>query len=217
MQFSGIRHDCPAMDECCARDYLRAMNLVPISLLTICGLEELSEHGSRGVTHVLSILDPDYPEPEALRAFDRPNRVMLRFHDAIEAAPGLVMPSKHHVETVLDFGRKLAESAQQPEGHLLVHCHVGVSRSTAAMACLLTQAHSHEDEDRIFARLLELRPKAWPNSRMIGFADAILGRGNRLNTALARLYQRQLSGYPKLAAFMRDNGRLREVKMAEAA
>jgi predicted protein tyrosine phosphatase len=192
------------------------MNLVPISVLTICGLEELSEHGSRGVTHVLSILDPDYPEPEALRAFDRTHRVMLRFHDAIEPAPGLVMPSKHHVETVLEFGRTLADSAQQP-GHLLVHCHVGVSRSTAAMVCLLTQAHSREDEDRIFARLLELRAKAWPNSRMIAFADELLGRGNRLNAALARHYQRQLSDYPKLASYMRENGRLREVQMAEAA
>ncbi|HKH02501.1 MAG TPA: protein-tyrosine-phosphatase [Bradyrhizobium sp.] len=193
------------------------MNLVPISLLTICGLEELSEHGSRGVTHVLSILDPDYPEPEALRGFDPPHRVMLRFHDAIEPAPGLVIPSKHHVETVLDFGRKLADPAQQSEGHLLVHCHVGVSRSTAAVACLLTQAHPDEDEDRIFARLLELRPKAWPNSRMIGLADELLNRGGRLNAALARLYQRQLSGYPKLVAYMRENGRLREVQMAEAA
>jgi predicted protein tyrosine phosphatase len=217
MQFSGIRHDCPALDECRIGVYLKPMNLVPISLLTICGLEELSEHGSRGVTHVLSILDPDYPEPEALRALARPHRVLLRFHDAIEPAPGLVMPGKQHVGTILDFGRKLADTAQQPAGHLLVHCHVGVSRSTAAMACLLSQAHPRENEDRIFARLLELRPKAWPNSRMIALADELLGRGNRLNAALGRLYQRQLSGYPKLATFMRENGRLREVQMAEAA
>jgi predicted protein tyrosine phosphatase len=215
MQVSGTRHVCPEVDDGCVDVYLTAMNLVPISLLTICGLEELSEYGSRGVTHLLSILDPGYPEPEALGAFDG-HRIMLRFHDAIEPAPGLVMPSKQHVETVLDFGRTLAASAQQ-SGHLLVHCHVGVSRSTAAMVCLLTQAHSREDEDRIFARLLELRPKAWPNSRMIAFADELLGRGNRLNAALARHYQRQLSDYPKLASYMRENGRLREVQMAEAA
>ena len=30
-------------------------------LLTICGLEELDYHGARGVTHVLCILDPDWP------------------------------------------------------------------------------------------------------------------------------------------------------------
>jgi predicted protein tyrosine phosphatase len=194
------------------------MNIIPISVLTICGLEELCEHGSRGVTHVLSILDPDYPEPETLLTYGRPQRVTLRFHDAIEPAPGLVMPNEQHVETILDFGRGLAgPAAPKAEGHLLVHCHVGVSRSTAAMACLLAQAHPDENEDRIFLRLRELRPKAWPNSRMIAFADQSLGRGDRLNAALGRHYQQQLSAYPKLVAFMRENGRLREVQMAEAA
>jgi predicted protein tyrosine phosphatase len=205
-----------AVDESASHGYLSSMHLVPITLLTICGIEELSEHGSRGVTHVLSILDPDYPEPEALRGWQAQDKVMLRFHDAIQPAPGLLMPERSHIETILDFGRRLTGSAAA-NGHLLVHCHVGVSRSTAAMACLLTQAHPNEDEDRIFSRLAELRPKAWPNSRMIAFADELLGRGNRLNAALARHYQRQLSAYPKLVDFMRENGRLREVQMAEAA
>ena len=46
------------------------MNPPPFSVLTICGLEELDYHSAQGVTHVLSILDPDWPEPEAFRAFD---------------------------------------------------------------------------------------------------------------------------------------------------
>jgi len=33
--------------------------------LTICGLDELDRHGARGVTHVLSILDPGWPAPAA--------------------------------------------------------------------------------------------------------------------------------------------------------
>src|SRR4051812_34857716 len=44
--------------------------LVSVSLLTICGLEELASHSTRGVTHILSILDPDWPEPDAFRAYD---------------------------------------------------------------------------------------------------------------------------------------------------
>jgi hypothetical protein len=40
-----------------------AMKDLSISLLTICGLTELEQHGSRGVTHVLSILDPDRATP----------------------------------------------------------------------------------------------------------------------------------------------------------
>ena len=34
--------------------------------LTVCGLQELDDHGDRDVTHVLSILDPGTPEPAAL-------------------------------------------------------------------------------------------------------------------------------------------------------
>ena len=39
------------------------MERASISVLTICGLDELDSHGSRGVTHVLSILDPGWPDP----------------------------------------------------------------------------------------------------------------------------------------------------------
>ncbi|HLN07865.1 MAG TPA: protein-tyrosine-phosphatase, partial [Xanthobacteraceae bacterium] len=41
------------------------MSKLPASTLTICGLDELTLHSARGVTHVVSILDPDHQEPEA--------------------------------------------------------------------------------------------------------------------------------------------------------
>jgi hypothetical protein len=37
--------------------------------ITVCGIEELAGHGGRGVSHVLSILDPDWPVPEAFGSF----------------------------------------------------------------------------------------------------------------------------------------------------
>jgi predicted protein tyrosine phosphatase len=194
------------------------MNPVAFSLFTICGLSELEYHRARGITHVLSILDPDWPEPEAFWAYDPHHRTTLHFHDVIEPGPGLILPAPEHVEAVLTFGQSLANGAGgQDEAHLLVHCHMGVSRSTAAMATLLAQLHPEEDEDHIFARLLEVRPQAWPNSRMIGFADDLLGRQGRLTAALARLYARHLAKCPEMARFMRVNGRAREVEMALAA
>ena len=42
--------------------------LEPRLRLTICGLDELDSHGTAAVTHVLSILDPGYPEPRAFAA-----------------------------------------------------------------------------------------------------------------------------------------------------
>jgi predicted protein tyrosine phosphatase len=184
-------------------------------MLTICGIEELTLHGSRGVTHVLSILDPDQPDPEAFRAYDRHHRQVLRFHDVIQPTPGLVLPTPDNVRAVLEFGDNLIQAAAGTEAHLLVHCHAGISRSTAAMAMLLAQADPSQSEEAILERLLALRPKAWPNSLMLGFADEILGR--RFGPELGKLYRRQLAAYPHVREFMRDNGREKEVALADAA
>jgi predicted protein tyrosine phosphatase len=193
--------------------YGSPMQTIPFSTLTVCGIEELPLHGSRAVTHVLSILDPEYPEPDAFQAFPAHRRTILRFHDVIEPTPGCVTPERDHVEAILEFGRDSA-SGHPTEPHLLVHCHAGVSRSTAAMAMLMAQAEAQEDEDRLFARLLAVRAKAWPNSRLIGIADALLGRGGRLSAALGRLYARQLQVFPQMERFMNANGRAREIAMA---
>jgi len=189
------------------------MNSVFVSLLTICGLDELASHSTQGVTHVLSILDPDWPEPVAFRAYDPHHRTTLQFHDVIEPAPGLILPDVHHVEAIFSFGYSLARDAARGEGHLLVHCHMGISRSTAAMLMLLAQAHPQEDADRLFERLREIRPQAWPNLRMIEFADDLLGLDGHLTAALGRHYARQLAARPDLAGPMRRAGRGREVDM----
>ena len=186
-----------------------------LSVLTICGLKELEQHGSSGVTHVLSILDPGWPEPEAFRLYDAHHRTTLHFHDIIEPRPDRLLPEKGHVEAILGFGASIARDAGSREGgHLLVHCHMGVSRSTAAMATVIAQANPEADEDAIFAHLEAIRPQVWPNSVMIDYADTLLGRGGRLTQALRRLYGRRLVGRPDLAEWMNRNGRGREVAMA---
>jgi predicted protein tyrosine phosphatase len=85
------------------------------------------------------------------------------------------------------------------------------------MAMILAQAHPEADDDRLFRRLAEIRPQAWPNSMMIGFADDLLGRQGRMTAALRRLYARQLAARPHLADTMRGIGRGREVDMATQA
>jgi predicted protein tyrosine phosphatase len=194
------------------------MRSVPFSLLTICGLSELDLHRTRRVTHVLSIMDPEWPEPEPFRAYDPHHRVTLNFHDVIEPGPGLILPRREHVERIVAFGQTLKEDAAKgSDPHVLVHCHMGISRSTAAMTTLLAQAHPDEDEDALFSHIAEIRPQAWPNSRMIGFADELLDRRGRLTAALARLYARQLARRPEAGRDMRGLGRAREVEMGERA
>jgi predicted protein tyrosine phosphatase len=93
---------------------------------------------------------------------------------------------------------------------------MGISRSTAAMAMLLAQAYPEDDEGAIMRRLTTIRPPAWPNSRMMAFADELLGRGGKLLTAVRRLHGRQLAARPHLADTMRRLGRGREVDEAIA-
>jgi len=183
--------------------------------LTICGLQELDEHSARSVTHVLSILDPGWPEPEAFFTYDPHRRTTLHFHDEIEPAAGIELPRREHMEQILAFGRSLQRDlAERPDAHLLVHCHAGISRSTAAMTALLAQADSSLDEDTIFERVLAVRPKAWPNSLMIGFADELLSRGGRLTRAMGQLYGKRLAARPELVEIMHKLNRAREIEMA---
>jgi predicted protein tyrosine phosphatase len=185
-----------------------AMESIAFPALTVCGLDELDGHAGRGVTHVLSILDPDWPEPEAFLTFGPHFRATLRFHDAIEPAPGVVLAERADVETILAFGREAGDVS-----HLLIHCHAGVSRSTAAMLMILGQAYPRESENVVVDRLLAIRPQAWPNSRMIAFADELLGGDGRLNAALARIYANRLKAQPEFAKLMRQSNRGREVEL----
>jgi predicted protein tyrosine phosphatase len=162
---------------------------------------------------VLSILDPGWPEPAAFLAFDPHFRATFHFHDAIEPEPDIVLPQKADVAAILAFGREVGDDVR----HLLIHCHAGVSRSTAAMLMILAQALPHQKEDAVVDRLMQIRPQAWPNSRMIAFADEQLGRDGRLNAAVERLYARRLEGAPELAETMRGLNRAREVELAGKA
>jgi predicted protein tyrosine phosphatase len=191
------------------------MKSLAISTLTICGIEELPAHSVRRVTHVLSVLDPGLPELDAFGTYGEHTRVTLRFHDILGPSQGMTHPQPAHVEQILQFGESLREGLNdRVEGHLLVHCHMGISRSTAAMLTLMAQNDAEASEDELFERLRGVRPQAWPNSVMIGFADEQLGRGGRLVAGLRRHYGRQLELQPQFTDWMTRLGRGRELAMA---
>ena len=121
--------------------------------------------------------------------------------------PDLVLPAIENIETILGFGRRITADAERRHIHLLVHCHAGISRSTAAMAILLTQAPPKGSEDSVFGQIQELRPQAWPNSLMIGLADELLGRKGRLSAALDRFYTRQIRNRPATEQLMQTSAR----------
>lgn len=184
--------------------------------ITICGIDELSGHGAVGVSHVLSILDPDWPIPEAFGSFGEHERCELRFHDVIEDDPGMVPPRDEDVARLLAFGRDiLAEPA--PNAHLLVHCHAGVSRSTASMILMVAQAQPERTASSVASEILRIRPQAWPNLHIVEMGDVQLGRGGRLVSAAVGIYRQRLTERPELARSMTECGRGREVAVARGS
>jgi predicted protein tyrosine phosphatase len=176
--------------------------------VTICGIPELDEHCAAEVTHILSILDPDWSDPLSFATFPPHRRLALRFHDIIEPTPYRLAPSRDDVERLLAFGRELGEPAGN---HLLVHCHAGVSRSTAAAALILAQAHPDRPAGEALDAVARIRPRAWPNLRILEFGDALLGRDGEIIAAAAAIYRRVLDRDPLMEEAMIDGGRAREV------
>jgi predicted protein tyrosine phosphatase len=192
---------------------LFSKRLVPFQV-TICGIDELGLHCEVGVTHVLSILDPGWPKPEAFGAFDPYRRLELRFHDVIEAGPGCVAPERLDVEQLLSFGRDLTEAR---DTHLLVHCHAGVSRSTAAATLILAQARPDRPAEEALLTVVRQRPRAWPNLRILELGDALLGRRGQIVDAVRAYYRRVLDREPWMIEQMIESGRGREVAEAGKA
>jgi predicted protein tyrosine phosphatase len=183
--------------------------IVPFGI-TVCGIEELPQHSSRGISHVLSILDPGHPTPAAFMDYPAHAKLELRFHDIIKEREGEIPPREADVDLLLAFGRDLTDEPAAKR-HLLVHCHMGISRSTSAMLLLLAQARPDVDAGRLMAELVRIRSRAWPNLLMVKFGDALLGRKGTLVAAAKALYKERMMSSPQVADFFRQVGREEEV------
>ncbi len=190
------------------------MNTFAPFRITVCGIEELSGHCDANVSHVLSILDPEWPVPEAFDTFGEHAKLELRFHDIIDVRDAdMIAPQQEHVAELLTFGRGLLDEPPA-DAHLLVHCHAGVSRSTASIALILAQSLPDVSAGRIFEEVLRIRPQAWPNLRILELGDAQLNRRGELVAAAAGIYRTQLDARQYMVDQMRSNGRGREIKAA---
>lgn len=181
---------------------------VPFAL-TVCGIDELTGHCGAGVSHVLSILDPGHPLPSAFTRFPGHARLELRFNDVIETHESHVAPTQGDVARLLGFADEIIGNSTG-SAHLLVHCHMGISRSTAAMALILAKARPDRPAQEALAEVLRIRPVAWPNLRMIEFGDSLLGLNGELVDTVRAHYRAILARNPYLAAELIAAGRGRE-------
>ena len=98
--------------------------------------------------------------------------------------------------------------------HLLVHCHAGFSRSTAAAILVLAKVLPDASARDLVAELLRIRPHLWPNLRMVELGDTLLNRRGEVVSAVRQLYGILLQRDPGLKQLMLDVGRKRELDIA---
>jgi predicted protein tyrosine phosphatase len=123
---------------------------------------------------VVSLISPDAEPPD--RQASGPPGLVLRFNDIAEPREGLVSPSREIMETVLG----LAQASRA----ILIHCHAGISRSTAAAYALACQQTGPGHETDLAMALRALSSAATPNPRMIALADDLLGREGKMIAAI---------------------------------
>ena len=175
--------------------------------VSICGLDEIAGFADAGVSHVISLLDPDWPDPDGWAALGPVEHHRFHLHDIVSDMPGWRPPQAADVERLLQVGDLLAQSAVS---HLLVHCHFGRSRSSAAALILKAQHHPGREAEAADA-LLDVRNPLWPNSRMVAYADALLERDGRLIAAARGIFARVAREHPQFADFIRRTERAGEV------
>jgi predicted protein tyrosine phosphatase len=182
------------------------MPLAPFNV-TVCGIPELEQHSGAGVTHLLSIMNPDEPRPPALDLYGPVDHEMLRFHDVVAEYHNFEPCTEHHIERLLQFGER---AHRKSDGHVLVHCRGGISRSTAAAAILMAQ-YAPGEEKAAFLKLLNLRIHVWPNTRMVEFADQLLGRKGAMLKALRECRRAALRKQPIVREMVRNANRAHEL------
>lgn len=130
----------------------------PSHLITLLGAEDMIE-------------TPDSLPPE--------RHLRLAMHDIAAPIEGMTHPTAEMVDQILAFGR-----AWPADAPLLIHCHAGISRSTAAAFAIACDRNPDMDEMAIGAAMRRASPAAYPNRRITALADDILGRRGRMLDAV---------------------------------
>ena len=148
--------------------------------LIVCPLHAVGDEIRRSSpARILSLLAPHQEAPEAPPGVPQ---LVLRFHDISRPTPGFVAPDRAMVAAILAFGAAWIEP-----GPLLVHCWMGISRSTAAAFILACAADSSRAELEIARALRRASPTATPNPLVVALADELLDRDGRLVAAAAAI------------------------------
>jgi predicted protein tyrosine phosphatase len=158
-------------------------------MIYVCSLARLHDTiDETGARHVISLIGDD-ARLERPTKIAPENHLWLRFHDICEPLDGYIMPGEKHVADLLNFVRGWDRRAP-----LVVHCYMGISRSTASAFASVCALNPHRDEESIARALRLASPTATPNARIVSLADRLLGRSGRMIAAIQTIGRGTLAG-----------------------
>jgi predicted protein tyrosine phosphatase len=131
-------------------------------------------------SHIVSIIDPKTMLPPVKNVVSK-NRLVLKFDDIVEKRLQKKLLQQKDIENLIQFLAK-----KNINESLLIHCMMGISRSTAA-AYIALAMHFPYYEDKIALYLRKKIPYARPNILMVTYADILLGCNNRMIDAIENL------------------------------
>ena len=147
--------------------------------IIICGLADIQNCVDKyNPDKMLTIINKNF-SPETPQGMDKSRHIKMLIDDISEPRDGFILPEKHHAQELLDFTNDWDTSKP-----LLVHCHMGISRSTATSLGVAAK-YNPENIEIIIEKLKEIAPHASPNKIMTQYYDEILGLNSRLFSSLA--------------------------------
>lgn len=145
--------------------------------ITVASFDEADEILDSGACDdfscLISIGDPDSRPPAGHHRIR--DSLRLAFYDTQDE----IGPTDEHVQRIIDLGRRL-----QGKGRILIHCHAGISRSSAAAYIIYCVAFGPGREAEALERVYAQRPIARPNGLMVAIADRLLGRNGAMSRAI---------------------------------
>ena len=149
------------------------------TMIHVCSLARLHETvEDTGARHVVSLIG-DEARLQRPASVAPENHLWLRLHDISVAARRLHHAGRGACRRSSDFVRGWDRHAP-----LVVHCYMGISRSTASAYASVCALNPHRDETSIAQALRHASPTATPNIRIVSLADKLLGRHGRMVAAI---------------------------------
>lgn len=171
--------------------------------------KRMSKVWSDYADYAISIGDPFGSEekstpPWAWKQFPHSKRLRLEFFDYDNPIQGA--PTTKDVEKLIAF----CESRNN-QGRVLIHCHAGISRSSAAAIIVETLGKDSRASDMAIHRFMIVHPECHPNFRMLVLADAITNNQYGFTDTYLRHEDKFIASYRKRYKFDTLYSHLRKI------